>query len=179
MADSDQSASTTSTTTTTTTTTSTTNNNNNSNNNKNGNNGIKRSVDELNSEATKFTEKKLAPRIREVNSEGKKATRWWGWGGRVGATLVECQKMESFKDTNNNNNNNNYNYNDYISVISNLNIDGDYVEKYINYNEFNDCCCGGYAVAVCMGEYRFNLIAPKNKQCYNNLCHLVSSINSI
>ena len=118
MADSVQSASTTTTATTTTTTTSTTNNNNNnsSNNNKNGNNGIKRSVDELNSEATKFTKEKLPVRIREVNSVGQKATRWWAWGGRVGASLVECQKMESFMDTNNNNNNNNNIYNDYIYI---------------------------------------------------------------
>ena len=118
--------------------------------------------------------KKIKPRVKEVNKNGQKATRWWGWTGRSGATLVESNKFVSFMDNNNNNNN----YNNYTSVISNLNIDGDYVEKYINYNEFNDCCCGGYAVAVCMGEYKFNLIAPKNKQCYNNLCHLVSSINS-
>ena len=47
-----------------------------------------------------------------------------------------------------------------IKYISNLNIDGDNVQKYINHDEFNDCCCGGYCVAVCMGEYKYHLVAP-------------------
>ena len=85
MADSEQPVSTTTTTTTSTTTTRTTDtNNNNSNNNKNGKKqkGIKRTVRELNDEATNFTKERLEPIVREVNKKGQRATRWWGWTGR-------------------------------------------------------------------------------------------------
>ena len=52
---------------------------------------------ELNAEANHFTKKKIKPRTKDVNSDGERATRWWGWYGRTGATLVE-----SFMDNNNN-----------------------------------------------------------------------------
>ena len=51
------------------------------------------------------------------------------------------------------------------------------VESNINHNDFNDCCCAGYCTAICMGGYKYNLVAPVKKKCYNNVCHSVSSIN--
>ena len=28
-----------------------------------------------------------------------------------------------------------------------------------------------------MGEYKYHLVAPDKKKCYNNICHLICSIN--